>query len=163
MTLAVTARPAASVLRAGSPFPALLETDLTLASQAELAATLRLGETVDVQPYDILVKLFPEMLLNLGLTTKIRQAGLNIMGRTTVPEFGVCGRKSHNLVSGWPLFCWCWCAPLALPCTRSRGAIGVTSIRCMSWVFVRSASSREPCGVPADRACRGVVCASLLC
>jgi molecular chaperone Hsp33 len=31
----------------------------------QLAATLHLGETVDVQPYDILVKLFPEELLRV--------------------------------------------------------------------------------------------------
>jgi molecular chaperone Hsp33 len=31
----------------------------------QLAATLRLGETVDAQPYDILVKLFPEELLRV--------------------------------------------------------------------------------------------------
>ena len=32
---------------------------------SQLAATLRLAETVDVQPYDILVKLFPEELLRV--------------------------------------------------------------------------------------------------
>jgi amidase len=32
------------------------------------------------------------------LTTKIRRAGLNIMGRTTVPEFGVCGSAENPRV-----------------------------------------------------------------
>lgn len=32
------------------------------------------------------------------LTTKIRDAGLNIMGRTTTPEFGVCGSVENELV-----------------------------------------------------------------
>jgi hypothetical protein len=40
MTLAVTARPAAAVLHAESPFAALSRTDLTLASPSELAATI---------------------------------------------------------------------------------------------------------------------------
>ena len=40
MTAAVTARPAASILPAESPFAAVLPTDLTLASPSELAATI---------------------------------------------------------------------------------------------------------------------------
>jgi amidase len=32
------------------------------------------------------------------LTTKIRQAGLNIMGRTTTPEFGTCGSVENERV-----------------------------------------------------------------
>ncbi|MBI1778190.1 MAG: amidase [Proteobacteria bacterium] len=32
------------------------------------------------------------------LTTRIRQAGLNIMGRTTTPEFGVCGSVENEKV-----------------------------------------------------------------
>jgi tetratricopeptide (TPR) repeat protein len=40
MSLAVTPRPVATALRAESPFAALSQTDLTLASPAELAATI---------------------------------------------------------------------------------------------------------------------------
>jgi hypothetical protein len=40
MTLALTPRPAATVVRAEPPFAALLPTDLTLASPAELARTI---------------------------------------------------------------------------------------------------------------------------
>jgi len=32
---------------------------------SQLGATLRLAETIDVQPYDILVKLFPDELLRV--------------------------------------------------------------------------------------------------
>jgi len=32
------------------------------------------------------------------LTTKIREAGFNIMGRTTTPEFGVCGSVENERV-----------------------------------------------------------------